>query len=224
VVKRSSSAPAIYTIGIAGGTGSGKTTISQQIADRIGHHHVLLLPHDMYYRDLSYLPVKERESFNFDHPDSLETSLLISHINLLLKGKTIEAPVYDFSTHTRLKQTKTIKPKPILIVEGVFVLSHEKLRDMLALRVFIDADSDLRLIRRLNRDVANRGRSYESVIKQYMATVKPMYKRFGEPSKWQADIIFTNNDVNSVVADLLILEIEKFVPHLFEKDIIVQGF
>ena len=176
-------------IGLAGGSGSGKTTIAESVLNIVGAEHVVLIPHDAYYRDLSALSLEERSMINFDHPDSLETELLAAHIKRLRAGESVQRPVYDFSTHTRSKETVTIDAESVILVEGILVLAEPELRDLMDLRVYVDTDSDLRLLRRLRRDLVERGRTVDSVIEQYETTVRPMHIQFVEPSKRFADII-----------------------------------
>lgn len=187
MVWPTSAAPLI--IGVAGGSGSGKTTIAEAIASKVGPERAVRIQHDAYYRDLSDLPEAERAAVNFDHPDSLETDLLIGHLRLLRDGKSVECPIYDFGEHVRLKKSETVAPRSVLIVEGILVLVEPALRDLMDVRIFVDTDSDLRLARRLERDVAERGRSVRSVLNQYMKTVRPMHLQFVEPSKRYADVV-----------------------------------
>lgn len=175
-------------LGIAGGSGSGKTTIAEALIDAIGPD-VVLIEHDAYYRDLSDLPLERRAATNFDHPDSLETALLVRHLELLLEGSAIEKPCYDFSMYVRLAETVTVRPAPVILVEGILVLAEAPLRALMDLKIFVDTDPDLRLARRLRRDLEERGRSAASVLEQYEATVRPMHLQFVEPSKRYADII-----------------------------------
>jgi uridine kinase len=176
-------------IGLAGGTGSGKTTIAESVVDIVGPEHVALIPHDAYYRDQAALPFEERTLINYDHPDSLETELLAAHLKRLRVGESVERPVYDFATHTRSEATVLVAPQTVIVVEGILVLAEPELRDLMDLRIYIDTDADLRLLRRLRRDLVERGRTVDSVIEQYEATVRPMHIQFVEPSKRFADII-----------------------------------
>lgn len=191
-------------IGIAGGSGSGKTTIAQAVVESVGSDRVVLIQHDAYYRDLAHLSFEERIKTNFDHPDSLETDLLITHLRALRDGASIERPVYDFSTHCRTTDTVRVDPEPVVIVEGILVLSERELREIMDLRIYIDTDGDLRVLRRLERDLLERKRSVESVITQYLATVRPMHLQFVEPSKRYADIIvpegYNQNAVGTVTS------------------------
>ncbi len=174
---------------MAGGSGSGKTTIAQAVVDAVGPDGVSLIQHDAYYRDLSDLTVAERAAVNFDHPDSLETSLLVSHLEALRSGRAIERPTYDFSLHTRRAETVRVDPEQVVIVEGILVLAEPELRDLMDLRIYVDTAPDLRVLRRLRRDIVERGRSVESVLDQYLATVRPMHMQFVENSKRYADLI-----------------------------------
>lgn len=182
-----SAAPLI--IGVAGGSGSGKTTIAEAIAGKVGSDRSVLIQQDAYYRDLSDLPPDERAEVNFDHPDSLETELFVEHLRELRAGHSVQRPVYDFAQHVRTGEFETIEPRSVLIVEGILVLVEPDLRDLMDVRIFVDTDGDLRLARRLERDVAERGRSVKSVLDQYMKTVRPMHLQFVEPSKRYADVV-----------------------------------
>jgi uridine kinase len=181
-------------IGIAGGSGSGKTTIAKSVVAAVGAATVALIQHDAYYRDLPYLDLQQRARVNYDHPDSLETELLIEHINQLRAGRAIERPVYDFTIHRRTNDTVLVPPDPVVIIEGILVLSERELRDVMDLRIYVDAAADLRFIRRLQRDIYERERTLESVIAQYQETVRPMHLQFVEPSKRYADIIVPNGE------------------------------
>jgi len=176
-------------IGVAGGSGSGKTTIINSIIEKIDPLDVVTLQHDSYYRDNNHLPLLERENINYDHPDALETELLISNLQNLLKWKEVEAPIYDFKTHSRKKRGVVKKPAEIVIVDGILIFTEERLRDLMDVRIFVNTDSDIRFIRRLKRDMVERNRSMDSVINQYLATVKPMHLAFVQPSRRFADII-----------------------------------
>jgi len=175
-------------IGLGGGSGSGKTTIALSIVEAIGAESVELIQHDAYYRH-SDLPLEQRARVNYDHPDSLETDLLVHHIEELLAGRSVQRPVYDFTVHNRAEETVLVAPKPVIIVEGILVLAEPELREMIHLKIYVDADADLRVLRRLERDLEERGRSFEAVHDQYLATVRPMYPQFVEPSKRYADVI-----------------------------------
>lgn len=176
-------------IAVAGGSGSGKTTIAQSVVDLVGRDKVVYLQQDAYYRDQSHLEFEERLEINYDHPDSIELELLVEHLNALRNGEVIERPVYDFATHTRTDETYTIAPEPAVIVEGILLLADPDLRDCFDVRVYIDTEPDVRLMRRIQRDIVERRRSVESVLAQYEKTVRPMHHQFVEPSKRYADII-----------------------------------
>lgn len=197
-------------IGIAGGSGSGKTTIAQAVIEQVGSDRVTLIQHDAYYRDLAHVSFEERVATNFDHPDSLETELLIEHLRMLRNGEAIEQPVYDFGTHTRTSDTVRVEQDVVVVVEGILVLVEPELREMMDLRIYIDTDADLRVLRRLERDLVERGRTVESVMAQYMGTVRPMHLQFVEPSKRYADIIMPEGynanavgTVTSMIRDVL---------------------
>jgi len=191
-------------IGVAGGSGSGKTTVVRRIVESIGHDHVSVLEHDRYYRDRSELRFEERAALNYDHPDSLETDLLVRHVVDLRAGRAIEIPVYDFTRYARRPTTETILPRKAIIVEGILIYTDAELRRLMDIKVFVDTDADTRFIRRLQRDVKERGRSMDSVIEQYQNTVKPMHLEFVEPSKRYADIIIPVGGRNAVAVDLLL--------------------
>ena len=176
-------------IGLAGGSGSGKTTIARSIVDAIGPADVVLIQHDAYYRDQTDIPLEERAKANYDHPDSLETPLLVEHLEELVKGKSVQRPVYDFTVHNRSDETVTVDPKPVVIVEGILVLYEPDLRALMDLKVYVDTDADLRIVRRLERDIKERERDFDSVRDQYLGTVRPMHLQFVEPSKRYADIV-----------------------------------
>jgi uridine kinase len=194
----------LFVIGVAGGSGSGKTTVVRRIVDSLGSEHVTLLDHDRYYRDRNDLRLEERASLNYDHPDSLETDLLVRHVRDLRAGREVQVPRYDFTRHARLPETETFQPRRALIVEGILVFTDAALRELMDIKVFVDTDSDTRFIRRLRRDVAERGRTMESVIDQYQSTVKPMHLEFVEPSKRYADVIIPLGGHNTVAVDLLL--------------------
>jgi uridine kinase len=193
-----------FVIGVAGGSGSGKTTVVRRIVDSLGSEHVTLLDHDRYYRDRNDLRLEERAALNYDHPDSLETDLLVRHVRDLKSGRPVEAPRYDFTRHARLTEKDTLQPRRALIVEGILIFTDSALRELMDIKVFVDTDSDTRFIRRLQRDVAERGRTMESVIDQYQSTVKPMHREFVEPSKRYADVIIPLGGHNTVAVDLLL--------------------
>ncbi|MDH3540543.1 MAG: uridine kinase [Acidimicrobiia bacterium] len=186
-------------IGIAGGSGSGKSTIAESVVSVVGPETVVLVQHDAYYRDRVDLSLEERAAVNYDHPDSLETELLVAQLVTLRSGAAIDRPVYDFSNHLRLVDTVRVEPRPVVIVEGILVLAEPTLRELMDMRIYIDTDGDLRLARRLQRDVAERGRSVKSVIDQYLQTVRPMHLQFVEPSKRYADVIIPEGYNHSAV-------------------------
>jgi uridine kinase len=195
---------ASFVIGVAGGSGSGKTTVVRRIVDSLGPEHVTVLDHDRYYRDRNDLRLEERAALNYDHPDSLETDLLVQHVRALKTGRSVDVPCYDFTRHARLTEQETFQPRRALIVEGILIFTDSALRELMDIKVFVDTDSDTRFIRRLQRDVAERGRTMESVIDQYQSTVKPMHLEFVEPSKRYADVIIPLGGHNTVAVDLLL--------------------
>ena len=195
-------------IGIAGGSGSGKTTVAQEILQRVGPDRIAFLQHDSYYKDLSGLPPTQRAEVNFDHPNSLETELLTEHIATLRDGKAVEVPIYDFSTHSRTTRTFAVQPRRVILVEGILIFTEAALRDMFDVKIFVDTDSDLRLIRRLERDIAERGRTAQSVIKQYQTTVRPMHLEFVEPSKRYADVIIPEGGFNTAALDMVVARVD----------------
>ncbi len=196
-----------FIIGVAGGTGSGKTTVSRRIQAAVGPGHIVYLEHDSYYRDHGHLPPEERARCNYDHPDSLDTPLLIEHIAALCRGEPIAVPVYDFASHTRSQATHRVLPAPIILVEGILIFVEPGLRDLMDMRIYVDTDADLRFIRRMQRDVEERGRTLDSIITQYLATVRTMHLEFVEPSKRYADIIVPEGGNNRVAMDLIISRI-----------------
>ncbi|MCL4247631.1 MAG: uridine kinase [Anaerolineae bacterium] len=195
--------PRPVTMAVAGGSGSGKTTVSNAILDRVGSHNIAYLPHDAYYKDLSELSTEHGSAINFDHPDALDTPLMVEHIRQLQRGEPVEIPIYDFTRNARTEERLRIAPHPIILVEGILVLSEPSLRDIFDVKIFVDTDADLRFIRRLQRDVIERGRSVESVIKQYLATVRPMHLEFVEPSKRYAHVIIPEGGFNEVAMDMV---------------------
>ena len=195
-------------IGIAGGSGSGKTTVAQEILQRVGPDRIAFLQHDSYYKDLSGLPPRQRADVNFDHPNSLETDLLTEHIASLRHGKAVEVPIYDFSTHSRTAISFTVQPRRVILVEGILIFTEAALRELFDVKIFVDTDSDIRFIRRLERDIAERGRTTESVIKQYQSTVRPMHLEFVEPSKRYADIIIPEGGFNTAALDMVVARVD----------------
>lgn len=195
-------------IGIAGGSGSGKTTVAHIIIERVGADHIAFLQHDAYYKDLSDLPPNQRALINFDHPDSLDNELLIQHIDQLKNYQSIELPVYDFKNHTRTSMTVRIDPQPLILVEGILIFAEPRLRPLFDVKIFVDTDPDIRFIRRLERDIIERGRTTESVIQQYLNTVRPMHLDFVEPSKRYADVIIPEGGRNTVAVDMVVARLE----------------
>lgn len=195
-------------IGIAGGSGSGKTTVANAIISRTGAQHIAYLPHDAYYKDLSALPANQRAEINFDHPDSLDTPLLIEHIKALKQWRPIQVPVYDFKTDQRTAVTIRLDPQPIVLVEGILIFAEPDLLPLFDVKIFVDTDADIRLIRRLQRDIQERGRSTESVIYQYLHSVRPMHLKFVEASKRYADVIIPEGGHNTVALDLITARIQ----------------
>ena len=201
-------------IGIAGGTGSGKTTVTTKILERLDVGKVALLKQDYYYKDLSAFDGLPPERINFDHPNALENSLLVEHLTLLKQSKTIRQPLYDYATYRRLKDTRLVEPRSVIIVEGILIFIESVLRDLMDIKIFVDTDADERLLRRLRRDLLERGRTIDSVIKQYVDTVKPMHEEFVEPSKRWADVIIPKGGENMVAIDMVVTKIREMVPHL----------
>lgn len=191
-------------IGVAGGTGSGKSTVVGRIVDSVGPSRVSVLQHDRYYRDRNDLRLEERAALNYDHPDSLETDLLVTHVDALRMGRSIETPAYDFARHARKTVTETVMPNRAIIVEGILIFTDSELRRRMDVKVFVDTDADDRFIRRVRRDISERGRTLESVIEQYLTTVKPMHLEFVEPSKRYADVIIPMGGHNEVAIGMLL--------------------
>lgn len=196
-------------VGIAGGTGSGKTTLARKIREGLGEASTLI-QFDWYYRDLSHLPLKDRETVNFDHPASLESELLVEQLRALKRGEPVDVPMYDFKTHSRTSETMHIDPLPVIVVEGILLFCFEPLREILDIKIFVDTDSDIRAFRRIRRDMRERGRTFDSIRKQYYASVRPMHLEFVEPSKRYADIIIPEGGSNLIALDLLIERLKKF--------------
>ena len=193
-----------FVIGVAGGTGSGKTTVVKRIMDALGDTDVTVLAHDRYYRDHPDLRLEERGGLNYDHPNSLDTDLLVGHVRALREGRSAQLPVYDFTRHVRKPETMPVQPGSAIIVEGILIFADSALRALMDVKVFVDTDSDIRFIRRLQRDIAERGRTVPSVIDQYLSTVKPMHEEFVEPSKRYADLIVPAGGYNQVAVDMLL--------------------
>ncbi len=198
-------------VGIAGGTGSGKTTLADLIVKSMGPDKIAYIAHDAYYRDQKHLPFEDRAKVNYDHPDSLETDLMVRHIQALLNGQPIERPVYDFSIHSRVEETVRIEPKPVIIVEGILIFTEKALRDLFDMKIYVDTDADIRFIRRLTRDIEERGRTVQSVIDQYLNTVRPMHLEFVETTKRYADIIVPEGGLNVVALDMVIARLQSLL-------------
>jgi uridine kinase len=199
--------PPPIVIGIAGGTGSGKTTVASVILDRVGAERITFLPHDAYYLDLADLPLPQRATVNFDHPESLETDLLIAHLQQLKRWQPVEVPVYDFTSHERTDRTTRVDPHPVILVEGILVFAEPQLRELFDVKLFVDTPADVRFIRRLQRDIQERGRSMESVIQQYENTVRPMHEEFVETSKRFADVIIPEGGFNAAAMDMVVARV-----------------
>ncbi|HER08921.1 MAG TPA: uridine kinase [Bacteroides sp.] len=199
----------MFVIGIAGGTGSGKTTVVKKILERIPGDRVALIPQDSYYRDNSHLPLEERQLINFDHPGSLEFDLLVDHIRKLREGKQVRQPIYSYLTCTRSEETIPVEPREVIILEGILIYTHKPLRNEIDMKVFVDADADDRLARVITRDMMERGRSVDTVLERYEKTVKPMHLQFIEPSKRYADIIIPQGGMNDVAISILLHTIER---------------
>lgn len=190
-------------IGISGGTGSGKTTVAQKIISSVGAENVIYLQQDAYYRNLGDMPLDLRHNVNYDHPDAFDTELLMNHIEALRAGESVQQPIYDYATHSRSAQTTHLEPRPVIIIEGILAFVNPQMRALMDMKIFVDTDADIRFVRRLDRDVHERGRSVESIICQYTATVRPMHLQFVEPSKRYADIIIPEGGFNDVGIDLI---------------------
>jgi len=194
-------------IGVAGGTGSGKTTVSQTILERVGRDRIAYLQHDAYYYDRSNLAFEERARINYDHPDSLETDLLVAHLKALRASRAVEVPQYDFAKHIRKAETRRVEPRSVILVEGILIFVDHALRELFDIKIFVDTDSDIRFIRRLQRDIAERGRTMDSVVNQYLETVRPMHLEFVEPSKRYADLIIPEGGFNQIAIDMVVARI-----------------
>jgi uridine kinase len=195
-------------IGVAGGTGSGKTTVAHSILEEVGWNRIAFIQHDSYYYDASNLPPEERAKLNFDHPDALETALFVEHLKMLRSGKAVEIPVYDFRTHTRRQESRLITPEPVILVEGILIFADPHLRKLFDVKIYVDTDPDIRFIRRLRRDMKDRDRSLDSVVDQYLNTVRPMHMEFVEPSKRHADVIIPQGGHNVVALDMVVSRIQ----------------
>lgn len=190
-------------IGVAGGSGSGKTTVVRHIIDTFGEECILLLQHDSYYRDLKHLPFRERTQQNFDHPSSLETELMIRHVKALKKGYQVEIPIYDFTKHIRKEETRLVEPRDIILLDGILIFNEKELRELMDIRLYVDTDDDIRLLRRIQRDIVERDRELKNVLHQYKKFVRPMHLEFVEPSKRYADIIIPRGGQNKVALDMV---------------------
>ena len=200
-----------FLIGIAGGTGSGKTTVANAIVKRVGEERIAILSHDSYYRDFVDLPKDIFERQNFDHPDSLESELFVRHLKALKQGMVVETPIYDFKLHRRAAETRRIEPRKVILVDGILIYAEPELRKLFDVKIYVDTDADIRLIRRLKRDMAERGRSVESVVEQYESTVRPMHMEFVEPSKRYADLIVPEGGENMVALDFLFARLRELL-------------
>jgi uridine kinase len=198
-------------IGVAGGTASGKTTVSQQILETVGTNQLAYIEHDSYYRDLSHLPLEERKEFNFDHPNSLENELLVAHLKTLLQGQPVQVPVYNFAQYIRTNELRQVEPRRVIMVEGILIFVDRELRDLMDVKIYVDAPPDLRFIRRLKRDVVERGRTVNHVIEQYLETVRPMHLEFVEPSKRHADVIIPRGGRNIKAIQMVVAQIERML-------------
>lgn len=195
-------------IGVTGGSGSGKTSVSRAIFEKLGDHSILRIEEDSYYKSQDDKPMEQRVSVNYDHPDAFDTDLLIEQLTELLNYRAIDKPVYDYTIHTRSKETIHVEPKDVIVLEGILVLNDPRLRNLMDIKIFVDTDDDIRIIRRIKRDMEERGRSLQSIIDQYMKTVKPMYHQFIEPTKRYADVIVPEGGENEVAIDLLVTKVK----------------
>jgi len=205
-----------FCIGVAGGSGSGKTTVAERILKRVGTGRILQITQDRYYRDLSHLPMTDRSHRNFDHPNSIDSELLVEDLQELLAGRNRRLPRYDFTRHVRLPEGEEVVPRPVILLEGILIFALPEIRRLLDLKIFVDTDADIRFLRRLQRDIDERGRTVESVIEQYLETVRPMHLEFVEPSKRWADIIIPEGGFNTVALDVVISRIERVDEDAFE--------
>ena len=200
-----------FLIGLAGGTGSGKTTVANAIVKRVGQERIAILSHDSYYRDFVDLPKDILDRQNFDHPDSLESELLVRHLKALKQGMVVETPIYDFKVHRRAAESRRVEPRKVILVDGILIFAEPELRKLFDVRIYVDTDADIRLIRRLKRDIAERGRTVESVVTQYESTVRPMHMEFVEPSKRYADLIIPEGGENTVALDFLFARLRELL-------------
>jgi uridine kinase len=198
-------------IGVAGGSGSGKTTVTEAILERVGRERIALLPHDAYYHDLSHLPLEKRAQVNFDHPDAFDNALYLAHLDAMAKGQPVALPTYNFTTYVRLPEVLLVLPQPVVLLEGILIFADAALRARMNVKLFVDAGSDLRIIRRIQRDTQSRGRTVDSVIEQYLRTVRPMHLEFVEPSKRYADIIIPSGGLNAIAIDMVVARIERLL-------------
>lgn len=201
----------VVVLGIAGGTGSGKTTLADLVLKNIGDQNIAYLPHDAYYRDQKHLPFDERAKVNYDHPDALETPLMVKQIQMLKLGQSIEMPLYDFTSHSRREDTTKIASRPVILVEGILIFAEKELRNLFDMKIYVDTDADIRFIRRLKRDIEERGRTVQSVVDQYLKTVRPMHLEFVETSKRYADIIVPEGGLNAVASDMVIARLRSLI-------------
>lgn len=205
--------PKPVIVGVAGGTGSGKTTVMSEILKGLNKGDVTVIQHDAYYRDQSHLTGEQRSNINYDHPSALETPLLVHHLQQLLEGQAVDVPIYDFTTHTRCQETQRVEPSRVIVVEGILILAEPELRDLFSIKIFVDTDADLRFIRRMERDIAERARTRESVVRQYTETVRPMHLEFVEPSKRYADVIIPDGGFNYVAVDMLMTKLRSITEY-----------
>jgi uridine kinase len=203
--------PPALVIGVAGGSGSGKTTVMSAIVERVGQRRVAVLPHDAYYRDLAHLPLEQRAQVNFDHPDAFDNALYLAHLDALTSAQPVAVPTYDFTNYVRLPEVLLVLPQPVVLLEGILIFADAELRARMGIKIFVDAESDLRIIRRIQRDTHSRGRTVDSVIEQYLTTVRPMHLEFVEPSKRYADIIIPNGGLNAIAIDMVVAKIERLL-------------
>jgi len=199
--------------GVAGGTASGKTTVARAILAAVGASQIAYLPHDAYYKDRPDLTLEERAALNYDHPNSLETKLLIKHIKRLIRGQVVLVPVYDFTGHRRTEETVLVEPAPIILVDGILIFTKRRLRELMDIKIFVDTDADVRFIRRLQRDMEERGRSLPAVVTQYMETVRPMHIKFVEPSKRHADVIIPHGGLNRVAMEMVVARLRDLLTY-----------
>lgn len=210
IIRREPNSPIVF--GVAGGTASGKTTVARAILEAVGASQIAYVPHDAYYRDQPQLSFEERNQLNYDHPNSLETKLMVKQIKQLIKGETVHVPVYDFTTHRRTEETVLVEPSPIILVDGILIFTKRRLRELMDIKVYVDTDPDVRFIRRLQRDMDERGRSLPSVVTQYLETVRPMHLKFVEPSKRFADVIIPNGGLNRVAMEMVVSQLRALLP------------